>query len=333
MHEPEGMDQLTAHLDRGWDLVAERDWARVRISSGAVLALEPDHPEGLTLLGLAELNGGDPEAALEAFEAARESDPEFLAPILYGAEVIARDPERLDEALARLDEAYALLEPHSPDLPEVVLLHTELLLDAGRVEAARRPLKRLLPAEVEERGLRVQLARVALDLDEDALAEALLAPLLQENDLPSEAVYALAQLAERRKSHAEAAGLYLRVLDLDAENLDAASLPEAAEVEALALAAIGRLPDRLRVLVENAELRVRDLPAEELVADGVDPWSPLVLAAPPALPEAPDDPGVPIRVFHLFLYRANLGLEGADTETRVSLLEEQLVEALERFGA
>ena len=80
----------------------------------------------------------------------------------------------------------------------------------------------------------------------------------------------------------------------------------------------------------SAQLRVRALPAEELVADGLDPWTPLLATAPPSPKEVPESRP---RAFHLFLYRANLRLDGLDPEARVARIAEHLMEALDYFGA
>lgn len=327
--EHAGMDQLSAHLDRGWALVSSRDFAGARLSAGAVLSLAPDHPEGLTLIGLAELGEGDPEAALEAFDAAMELDPEYLAPVLYGAEAAAADPDRLPEALERLQKAYELVEPGSPEEVDTVLLHVDLLLGSGDEMGARAQLARLSPPRVRENDQRIQLGRLALRLEDESLAEELLAPLRKETHLSSEAVYALAQLAELQGAYVEALARYMQVRTLDLERLPALRLPSAQEVIELTRSAMDRLPEELHSLVKGAELRVRDLPAEELVADGLDPWMPLLVTGPPLPPGAL--PGGP-RVFHVFVYRANLRLEGMDAQARLTLLAEHLRDSLERFG-
>ncbi len=45
------LDAITAHLDRGWDLVQKGDLARADLSARRVLELDGDSPEAHTLLG------------------------------------------------------------------------------------------------------------------------------------------------------------------------------------------------------------------------------------------------------------------------------------------
>src|SRR5579883_3679418 len=83
-----GMDQISAHLDHGWDLLGRGDYRGARVSAKRVIELDSDSPEGYTLLGAIGLGEGDPEDAMEQFSRAMELDPEYLEPMLYAAETL-----------------------------------------------------------------------------------------------------------------------------------------------------------------------------------------------------------------------------------------------------
>ena len=138
-----GMDQVSAHLDRGWSLIAQKSYRKAAFSARQVLEIDPENPDAYTLLGLAALGEHDPDEALEAFDRAMELDPDFLAPVVYSAEALGMDPDRLDEALARLDEAYALVDRDTPEWVDAVLLHVDLLLGADDEAGARQKLGQL----------------------------------------------------------------------------------------------------------------------------------------------------------------------------------------------
>jgi Tfp pilus assembly protein PilF len=81
------MDAITAHLDRGWDLLGRNDYAGARLSASRIVELEPERPEGYTLLGAITAAEGDPEGAMDLFRRALDSDPDYLDAIFYAAEL------------------------------------------------------------------------------------------------------------------------------------------------------------------------------------------------------------------------------------------------------
>ncbi len=323
-----GMDPLTAHLDRGWGLLTDMDYAGARVSAQEVLKRVPDHAEGLTLLGMAELGSGDREAALEAFDAAREQDPEYLAPVFYSAEALAVMPDEVETALARIEEAYQLAEPRSPEYVDITLLHVDLLRGQGEDREARRCLMRLDPEHLDEVDQRIQVGRTAAELDAASYATQVLTPFAELPTPPPDALYALGRVAELRDEIGEALELFLRTREADEAALPQRRLPTGRELEALCREAIRRLPKELRAVVADVQIRVRDLPAEELVADGLDPRLPLLVTGPPL----PAENGAGLRAFHVFLYRANLHLDPtADPQQRLDDLTDTLAVSLERF--
>lgn len=325
---PREDDPIQDLLDAGWACVAEADHAGARRAARQILEREPEHPEAFMLLGLAELGEGDRGAALAAFDRASTLDPTYLAPILYSAEALAVDPDRRQEAIAKAEAAYGLAEPHTPEHVDVVLLHVGLLRGADEVREARRRLLRLDPGDLGEPDQRVHAARLALDLDAVPRAADLLGPLVERADASADVLHVLAQVAEREGDIERALALYLRVLARDRAGLADRRLPSTTQVNGQVRRAIASLDPRRRGVVAEAEIRVRDLPPEELVTDGLDPRLPLLLTGPPVPCAALE--GRP-RAYHIFAYRANLEPGYALCASVEVLLEKSLSAAVAQF--
>ena len=76
------MDQLSAHLDRGWDLVQRGDLKGARASARRALETEKESPEAHNLLGFVAAQEGDSEEALEHYRQAMALDDGYIDPML-----------------------------------------------------------------------------------------------------------------------------------------------------------------------------------------------------------------------------------------------------------
>ena len=85
-HRP--MDQFTAHLDRGWDLVARGDYAGALLSAQKGMELDGESPEVHNLMGFIQAAEGNAEDALEHYRQAVELDDTFVEAMLNAAEVL-----------------------------------------------------------------------------------------------------------------------------------------------------------------------------------------------------------------------------------------------------
>lgn len=324
-----GMDQISAHLDRGWSLIEQRSFRKAAFSAKQVLELDPDNADACTLIGLAAQGEHDLDEALEAFERARSLDPEFLAPLVYSAEVLGEDPERIPEAIACLEEAYELVESGSPEWVDAVLLHVELLLNGNDEESATRKLGLLRPEMLTLADQQVQAGKLAVRLDDLELAELALAPVIKRGHPPSDALYSLAQIAERQGDGRRAIQLSLQVRKADLAQADQGAAPEPRLLAEVAQAVIYALEQRFLDVVDEANVVVREVPAEELVADGVDPWIPLLLTGPP--PDTRRKTDWTSRATHVFVYRMNMRFDSPQRDHWEARLREYLEEAIERF--
>lgn len=330
MNESEnGMDQISAHLDRGWSLIAQKSFRKAAFSARQVLELDPDNPDAYTLIGLAALGEHDMDEALEAFDRARALDPDFLAPIVYSAEALGADPERVGEAIERLEEAYELVDPGSPEWVDAVLLHADLLLTAEDEETAARKLGLVKPEMLTLPDQQVQAGKLAVRLDDLELAEMALASVVKRGNPPPDALYSLAQIAERRGEGRKAIAFSLQVRTADLALASSADAPDAKLLAEVSQAVIYALPQRFLDVVDEADVVVRDVPPEELVADGVDPWIPLLLTGTP--PDTRRKTDWTSRATHVFVYRLNMRFDSPHQEQWKARLQEYLEEAIERF--
>ena len=76
------MDQLTAHLDRGWDLAQSGDARGAESSARRALELAPDSPEAFNLLGYVASLEGDTDEAIEAYQQAIALDDGYVEAML-----------------------------------------------------------------------------------------------------------------------------------------------------------------------------------------------------------------------------------------------------------
>ena len=91
-----GGGALTAHLERGWELLERGDLAGARVATEVALELDPSSPDARVLLGSLATAEGDPEEALELMQQAMDLDPEFLRPVLAAAEICIHQLGDLD---------------------------------------------------------------------------------------------------------------------------------------------------------------------------------------------------------------------------------------------
>jgi hypothetical protein len=154
---------------------------------------------------------------------------------------------------------------------------------------------------------------------------------MRRGDPPSDALYSLAQIAERRGDAKRAILLSLQVreADLAAAQADTLDAPEPKLLAEVCQAVIFALEPNLLKVVDEAEVVVHDVPPVELVADGVDPWIPLLLTGPP--PDTRRKTDWTARASHVFVYRLNMRFDSPHRPDWEARLREYLADAIERF--
>ena len=92
------MDQLTAHLDHGWELAQRGDAQGAEESARRAIEVDPEAPEAHHLLGYAAALHGSYDEALEAYHHALLLDDTFVEAMLNAAELYVHPLGEYDEA-------------------------------------------------------------------------------------------------------------------------------------------------------------------------------------------------------------------------------------------
>ena len=292
-HAP--MDELSAHLDRGWDMVQRGELAAARIAAEQGLALDEDSPEAHNLMGYVLAAEGHVEEALEHYQRAIEADETFLEAMLNVADLLLGSLARPEEALQVLEDAFELCETDD-ERADTMLAMVEAYLQMGRTEEADAVVEQLPQGPFESPELAVQVGRVHLDRGHFEAAEKHLRQALEQAPMLADAHYYLG-MVERMVGHdVEAMVSMLRARELDAQGPAWPwSLPRD-QFEAVVAEAFRRLPKDVSERLDGAAVVVTDLPGAEVVAEGVDPRIPVMV-------DRVEDDG---RVGTIFVYQRNI---------------------------
>lgn len=264
------MDELSAHLDRGWDLLQKGDLSTATVAARHVLELDEESPEAHTLLGAIAAAGGEHETAIEHYDRAMELDPEFVDPLLYSAESHLWPLGEFDEAIRLCDAALDLAEEEDEFL-DALLLKAEAELAKGDGAAARKTLAELPPTSLPDPHFHVRAGRALLDAgDLDAAEKHLQAALKEAPDLV-DAQHGLGLIHEERGDARKMVKAFLKVREADLKEPAPPWGVTRERFEELAEAALEELPERIRKLLENVPILAADYPSIELVAEGSDP--------------------------------------------------------------
>jgi predicted Zn-dependent protease with MMP-like domain len=328
-HDP-GMDELTAHLDRGWERLNAEDLRASERSARAALVAEPESPEAYLLLGQIDLARGHAERAMDRFHKAMELDPDYAEPYLCAAETALFELDDPEQALELAEEVVERAEDESEYL-DGLLLKIEALLgieDEDAEDRARETLAELPPEPLPEPMFALRAGRAALDLElfEDAERHYRRAVEL-EPDNP-EAYHGLGMCAEARDDREAMVAAWLKTRELD---LAAAPPPwhiTEREFQEVAAESLGSLPDHIRERLANVPILAHDYPDASLVQDGFDPRILGFFAGVP-YPEKGNISGTPPHLDCILLFQRNI--ERA-ARSREETLEEINITLLHETG-
>jgi tetratricopeptide (TPR) repeat protein len=292
------MDQFSAHLDRGWDLVHRGDLAGARRSAEKSLEIDAESAEAHNLLGYVSAAVGSPETALEHYRQAIALDDSFVEAMLNAAEVLIHPLHDFSAATGLIDEALEWAE-NDDEVTDALLLKFDALMHQGDHEAAKQLLRTLPDGPFEGARLEFLVGRACFEVGEVETAKPHLERAVQREPENADARYYMGMLHDSLGEHDAATLELLRCRELDT----GAARPQWSwsqpHFERQLRLAIERLDDARRAVLEGALVVVSDLPGAEVVADGVDPRASVLLDA---LREG--DPGP--RVGRVFVYQRNL---------------------------
>ena len=313
------MDQFSAHIDRGWELVQKDDTRGAEASARQALDLDPQSPEAHNLLGFIAALEGDADEAIEYYRQAIALDDTYLEAMLNAAEVYIHPLGQFDDAINLCEQALQLTESDE-EITDTMLLMFDATLGKGDLEKARSVALRIPSGPYENPNHAFLVGRALFEIGEVACAAPLIEESVTTDPMHAEAWYYLGLVRDDQDDPSGATEAFLRTRELD---LATPPVPWTSPRDLFSEAVTGALQalaPELRSFVEKADVFVGDVPGIELVADGVDPRA-LVLLDDLATPEMPDPP-----CGRIFIYQSNVERAAGNAD----LLEATLVVAIGR---
>jgi tetratricopeptide (TPR) repeat protein len=294
------MDQFTAHIDRGWDLVHRGDLAGAQVSAEQSLELDSQSPEAHNLLGYVKAAQGQAEDAIELYRQAIALDDTFVEAMLNAAEVLIHPLHDFEAALGMIDEALDFAE-NDDETADALLLKYDAYVHQGDKVGAQRVVATFPKGPFESPRLDFLIGRAHFETGEQAIAQRLLEHAIEREPDYGDAHYTLGLLFETRGETRAMVSAFLRARDADLAVAPAPFSPTRSAFEELVRAAIARLPKPMLEPLDGADLIVSDLPGAEVIADGVDPRVCLLLDTA----ERGTEPRADTRVTRIFFYQRN----------------------------
>lgn len=309
------VDQLSAHLDRGWDLAQRGDAAGATACARRALELDAQSPEVHNLLGYTAALSGDPDDALEHYRQAIALDETYLEAMLNAAEVLMHPLAEWDEAIRLCEDAYEFAETNE-EIADCLLLRVDALMGKGDLEEAKATMARLPTSDYENESYTFLIGRAYFELGENDKARSYIEEAVRVDPEHADAHYYLALLRDEAGDARGAVESFLRARAIDLSRPPPGWAPSAEAFAQIVRRVVVGLDPLLARYLSDVEVYIVDAPGAELVVDGVDPRAPLLVDARPG-----DDGDV-----RLFVYQRNVE-RGAGS---VAALEGELAAALER---
>jgi tetratricopeptide (TPR) repeat protein len=319
------MDQLSAHLDRGWDLAQKGDAAGASACAKRALEIDAQSPEVHNLLGYTSALAGESEEALEHYRQAIVLDETYLEAMLNAAEVLMHPLGEWDEAIDLCDDALEYAETNE-EIADCLLLRVDALLGKGDSEEAKKSMARLPDPPFENDSYVFLIGRAYYELGESEKATPFIEEAVRADPMHADAYYYLGLLRDDTGDARGAIEAFLRSRALDMTKAPPTWTPSPDAFAQLVRRVVQGLDALLARWVRDADVYVVDVPGAELVVDGVDPRAMVILDARTtedggAKPESGG--GMQAR---LFIYQRNVERAAGS----VGALEGELAGALER---
>lgn len=313
-------------LEAAWAALEQGDVADARRQAAA---LDQDSAETMLLLAACAREEGDADQALSLTSRAAVAAPDWATPVLWKAELLAGDPDRLEEALGAAERAVDLADDEGEFL-SALALKAGLEIEVGDTDAARETLQDLPPPEVRlgDPDAALEIADLHMAVGDAETARQRLRVLCDEHPESADAWYALGAVAAELDDDTEMRSAWKRTWTLDtAPGQDPAEgqLSEE-ELASVAEGALRELPERARELLRGIPILIADHPAEADVDGGFDPRA-FGLFSGTAHPDSAMGLGGQPGLTQIVLFRRNLERASADPdelrdEVRLTLLHE-----------
>lgn len=314
------MDQFSAHLDRGWDLVQRGDSRGAELSARRALELDSQSPEAYNLLGYCAALQGDFDEAIEHYRQAIALDDTYLEAMLNAAEVYIHPLGEFDEAVDMCEQALDLAESDD-EMVDALLLKFDALLGKGDFEEAKAVCRQFPDGPFDNPNHGFLVARALYEVGDLGRALPLIDAAVKTHPDNPEAWYYLGLLKDEKGDTAAATEAFLRSRDLDlALPMPTWSLTRDT-FRMTAETVVDELPPELKTFLRPGEVYVCDVPGVEVVVDGVDPRALLLLDG------IASDGGGQLPTARLFVYQRNVErlagtVDAVAHEIRVALTRE-----------
>lgn len=320
------MDQFSAHLDRGWELVQKGDTRGAAASARRALEVDPNSPEAHNLLGfVAALEGEGPEA-IEAYQQAIALDETYLEAMLNAAEVFISPLGDFDQAITMCDQALTFAEVDEERI-DALLLKFDALLGKGDKEGAKAVLSEVPDGPYENPAHIFLVGRGYYEMGQVERAKTLVEDAADKDPRHPEAHYYTGLIKDELGDEKGATVAFLKARELDLAHGVPPWSPAREVWEKAAADAFMQLNPLLHNCVAGADVFISDVPGVELVADGVDPRALVVLDGLDVEPGMELATGRrPMRATRVFLYALNIARQAGQLAT----IEAEILDALER---
>lgn len=319
------MDRLSAHLDRGWDLLGQGDSRGARASARRALEIDRNSPEAHNLLGQAAAHEGDADEALEHYKQSYSLDDGYVDPMLNAAEVLIHPMARFEEAIALCEEVLEFAEVKE-ERADAVLLKFDALHAMGQDDAARALLDDLPEGPYEGPFTGYLVGRAWFEVGEFERAAPLLVAAVAAEPENADARYYLAMTRDRQRDWKEATRGFLEARSLDLAAPSPSWSPTRELFHRTVERALAGLEPDVSAALDRAIVLVSDAPGMEVVADGVDPRAGVLVEGLGG--EATDEPAEgPRSLVRVFVYQRNIerscgGIEQLEDEIAAQVTEE-----------
>jgi Flp pilus assembly protein TadD len=301
------MDQFTAHLDRGWDLVSRGDFEGALLSAEKSLELDSESPEAHNLIGYIHQSEGRAEDALEHYRQALAIDDTYVEAMLNAAEVLIHGMQDYEPGLKLVDEALELVEGDD-ELGDAMLLKFDALLSQQDKEGAARVAAALPEGPFEAPHLDFMIGRAKFEVGDLEGAEKHLEAAVQRDPKSPDCFYYQGLLREARGDVRSATVSFLMAREAEAALPSPPWAVPAPQFERRVKEALRKMRPELLAVIEDALVVVADLPGAEVVAEGVDPHVGVLID------DLKDEDGKPLtnpdqpahRAGRVFVYQRNI---------------------------
>lgn len=298
------MDQFSAHLDRGWDLVNRGDLAGALVSAEKSVELDAQSPEAHNLLGYIRAAQGQAEDALEHYKQAIALDETFVEAMLNAAEVLIHPLHDFEAAVGFVEDALDFAEGDE-EIADALLIKFDAFMHQGEREQAARVARALPEGPFESPRLDYLVGRAKFEAGDVEGSLPCIERAIQRDPDNADAQYYRGLLHEHAGDQPAATRCFLRTRDLDSRTPPPPWSLSLDQFERRVAALLGELSDPLRSALAGTMVVVADLPGAEAVVDGMDPRAPLWLD------DVTGNAGS-LRVGRVFVYQRNIerALEG-----------------------